>query len=108
MNTLTINDSTKPTNLDEKSIFQSARFEKGTRYYTVILDKDLFDDWVIIIANGRIGTKLGRIRTIAFPCFVDACDKFQVTIKNRAKRGYFLESYRNRVLTTFDAFSLNI
>ena len=82
---------------ETNSGFNFARFEKGTRYYTVILDKDLFDDWVIIIANGRIGTKLGKIRTIAFPCFVDACDKFQVTIKNRAKRGYLLESYRNRV-----------
>jgi len=28
--------------------FNFARFEKGTRYYTIILDRDLFDDWVII------------------------------------------------------------
>lgn len=97
MNTLIINDSTATTHFDEKSIFQSARFEKGTRYYTVILDKDLFDDWVISIANGRIGTKLGRVRTIAFPSFEDAYGQFQVAIKNRTKRGYLLESYRNRV-----------
>ena len=77
-----------------KAAFKLARFEKGTRYYTVILDKDLFDDWVISIANGRIGTKLGRVRTIAFPCFEDACNQFQVTMKNRAKRGYLLESYK--------------
>jgi predicted DNA-binding WGR domain protein len=83
----------QPDCVDQK--YHVARFEKGTRYYTVILDKDLFDDWVIIIANGRIGTKLGRIRTIAFSCFVDACGKFQATIKNRAKRGYLLESYRH-------------
>ena len=81
--------------VDQK--YHVARFEKGTRYYTVILDKDLFNEWVITIANGRIGTKLGRIRTIAFPCFVDACDKFQATMKNRVKRGYLLESYRKRV-----------
>lgn len=85
------------TQSETKPGFNFARFEKGTRYYTVILDKDLFDDWVITIANGRIGTKLGKIRMIAFPCFVDACDKFQATIKNRAKRGYLLESHRNRV-----------
>lgn len=85
----------QPNCVDEK--YHVARFEKGTRYYTVILDKDLFNDWVITIANGRIGTKLGRIRIIAFPCFVDACDKFQATMKNRVKRGYLLESYRKRV-----------
>ena len=80
--------------VDEK--YHVARFEKGTRYYTVILDKDLFNDWVITIANGRIGTKLGRIRIIAFPCFVDACDKFQATMKNRVKRGYSLDFYRTQ------------
>ena len=78
--------------LDEKYLF--ARFEKGTRYYTVILDKDLFDDWVITIANGRIGTKLGRVRKIAFTCLEDAFGQFENTTKIRIKRGYQLESYK--------------
>ena len=76
--------------------YHFARFEKGTRYYTVILDKDLFDDWVITIANGRIGTKLGRIRKIAFTCFEDSLGQFENTTKIRIKRGYQLESYRNK------------
>lgn len=78
---------------DTDLIFKYARFEKGTRYYTLILDKDLFDDWVITIANGRIGTQLGRVRKIAFPCFTDACTKFHNATEIRAKRGYFLESF---------------
>ena len=82
-------------NNDEKYHF--ARFEKSTRYYTVMLDKDLFNDWVITIINGRIGTKLGRVRKIAFPCFADAFDQFCTTTKIRTKRGYLLESYRKRV-----------
>lgn len=82
---------------DTGLIFQYARFEKGTRYYTVILDKDLFDDWVITIANGRIGTKLGRIRKIAFPCVADALNQFHTTTKIRAKRGYQIESYKNTI-----------
>lgn len=80
--------------ITDGATFKLARFEKGTRYYTVILDKDLFDDWVISIANGRIGTKLGRVRIIAFPSFGDACGQFQVAMKNRTKRGYLLESYK--------------
>ena len=74
--------------------FNFARFEKGTRFYTIILDKDLFDDWVITIANGRIGTKLGRIRNIPFSCFSDAFEQFITTTKNRTKRGYSLDSYK--------------
>lgn len=82
---------------ETNSGFNFARFEKGTRYYTVILDKDLFDEWVITIANGRIGTKLGRIRKIAFPCFADALEQFCTTAKIRTKRGYQLESYKNTI-----------
>lgn len=74
--------------------FNFARFEKGTRYYTIILDRDLFDDWVITVANGRIGTKLGRVRTLAFPSFTDAFNQFFTAAKLRAKRGYSLESYK--------------
>ena len=77
---------------DTDLLFKYARFEKETRYYTVILDKDLFDDWVLTIANGRIGTKLGKIRKIAFPCFSDACTQFHNAAKIRTKRGYLLES----------------
>ncbi len=72
--------------------FNFARFEKGTRYYIIILDRDLFDDWVLTIANGRIGTKLGRVRTLAFPSFTDAFNQFCITTKTREKRGYQLES----------------
>ena len=72
--------------------FNFARFEKGSRYYTIILDRDLFDDWVLTIANGRIGTNLGRIRTLAFPSFADAFNQFCTATKTREKRGYQLES----------------
>ena len=79
---------------DTHSAFHAVRFEKGTRYYTIILDKDLFDDWVVTIVNGRIDTKLGKIRKIAFSCFSDAFDQFITTTKTRTKRGYSLDSYK--------------
>lgn len=81
---------------NETSIFMFARFEKGTRYYAVVLDKDLFGDWVITIANGRIATKLGRVRKIAFPSFSEAFEQFQNTTTTRTKRRYQLESYQTR------------
>ena len=70
--------------------FNFARFEKGTRYYTIILDRDLFDDWVITIVNGRINTKLGRIRKLAFSNIVDANIKFYSITKTRVNRKYSL------------------
>ena len=81
-------------NVDTVPIFKCARFEKGNRYYNVILDKDLFNDWVITIANGRISTKLGRIRKIAHTSFADACNQFHNVTKTRTKRGYLLEYYK--------------
>lgn len=80
-------------NNDEKYHF--AHFEKGTRYYTIILDRDLFDDWVLTIANGRIGTKLGRVRTLAFPSFTDASNQFNTITKIRTTRGYQLQNFRS-------------
>lgn len=92
MNTLTTDVSVTTAGVGKKPIFQSARFEKGTRYYTVILDKDLFDDWVITIINGRINTKLGRIRKLAFQNCSDALSEFDTITKKRIKRKYLLHS----------------
>lgn len=76
------------TDFDEKTVFQFVRFEKSTRYYSIILEQDLFKDWVITIVNGRINTKLGRIRKLAFSNIHDAREKFNGIINFRTKRGY--------------------
>ncbi|EHL32378.1 hypothetical protein [Legionella drancourtii] len=55
-----------------KDTYHTARFEKDMRYYVIRLSKDLLDDWVITLINGRIKTKLGQIRTLAFANFSDA------------------------------------
>jgi len=70
------------------------RFEKDTRYYSMRIEQDLLDDWVIVVVNGRIQTKLGQIRTIAFACFSDAFDHFCNMIQVRLKRHYHLKSYQ--------------
>ena len=77
---------------DAVPIFKWARFEKGTRYYTIILEQDLFEDWVISVINGRINTKLGRIRKLAFQNCSDAASKFDAITKTRSKRKYSLSA----------------
>ncbi|MEI6095504.1 MAG: WGR domain-containing protein [Gammaproteobacteria bacterium] len=88
MNTLNMSVSTAPTNFDKKPMFKSLRFEKGTRYYSVILEQDLFEDWVITIINGRINTKLGGIRKLAFSNVSDAIVKLDAITQTRIKRKY--------------------
>lgn len=92
-----------------KPTFHAVRFEKGTRYYTIHLHKDLFDDWVLVVINGRIQTNLGKIRTLAFPSFTDAFNQFCTAIKLRAKRGYSLESYKtyNPIIANMPAYKIS-
>ena len=74
--------------------YHMIRFEKETRYYSMHIKKDLLDDWVIVVINGRIQTKLGQVRTLAFTCYSDAFDHFCEMIQVRLKREYSLKSYQ--------------
>jgi hypothetical protein len=38
------------------------RWVRGTRYYRVHLEQDLWRGWLLTQVNGRIGTRLGRAR----------------------------------------------
>ncbi|MFT4060590.1 MAG: hypothetical protein QM652_13730 [Legionella sp.] len=53
-------------NLNRKECYHELRFEKDSRYYVIRLSKDLLDDWVLTLINGRIKSKLGQIRTLVF------------------------------------------
>ena len=59
----------------QKELYHAARFEKETRYYSIRLESDLLDDWVIILANERCTSNLGQTRTIAYSDFDKAFDQ---------------------------------
>jgi predicted DNA-binding WGR domain protein len=63
------------------------RFTKGTRYYTLHCQRDLFD-WVVVKAYGRIDTKLGQIKTMCFESEADALAYFDAECARRIKRSY--------------------
>ncbi|MCR9192761.1 MAG: WGR domain-containing protein [Gammaproteobacteria bacterium] len=90
-----IDDNT--VNSHEKYLF--VRFEKDTRYYTIILQQDLFEDWTLTLINGRIQTLLGRMRTLPYLNYDSALDAFQAHVKTRLKRGYCLET--SSLVSTF-------
>ncbi|HAU0213572.1 TPA: WGR domain-containing protein [Legionella pneumophila] len=76
-----------------KECYHTTRFEKATRYYVIRLERDLLGDWTLCVTNGRIKSKLGQSRIIAFECFYDAYEHFCLMAKERNQRGYHLVSY---------------
>ena len=94
-------------NFNTHETYHMIRFEKDMRYYSMRIEKDLLDDWVIVVINGRIQTKLGQIRTLAFTCYSDAFDHFCGMIQVRLKRDYHLKSYQggNPLLLTILAYA---
>jgi hypothetical protein len=80
-------------NFTHEEVYYSARFEKDTRYYVIRLEKDLFDYWIINAINGRIKSKLGQSRILAFPSFEEAFNGFCDMAKVRYQRHYHLKSF---------------
>lgn len=75
-----------------QEVYQAARFEKESRYYVIRLSKDLLDNWVVTLINGRIKSKLGQIRTIAVTDFNEGFNHFCIMAKIRHQRRYQLKT----------------
>lgn len=84
-----------PHDLTNESSWQSIRFEKDTRYYTIRLEKDLLDDWVVAITYGRINSRLGQSKIIAFDEFEKAYVHFKKICTIRQKRHYQMIEQNN-------------
>lgn len=76
----------------KKDTYHSARFEKDSRYYVLRLEKDLFNDWTITAINGRIKSKLGQSRILAFHSYDAAFASFYDMTKTRYQHHYFLKN----------------
>jgi hypothetical protein len=75
------------------NVYHSARFEKDTRYYALYLQQDLLGDWTVVAINGRIKSKLGQSRTLAFSNYDEAFQQFCTMANIRYQRGYQCISY---------------
>jgi hypothetical protein len=64
------------------------RWEKGSRYYDILLHQDLWGDWVLTRIWGRRGTQLGREVHIPCASYRDACDRLVAIKARRKRRGY--------------------
>jgi WGR domain len=77
--------------IDTKS-WITLRWTRGNRYYRVHLEQDLWSDWLLTQVNGRIGTRLGRARSVRSPSIEAALLALAAVAKRRRQRGYLLTS----------------
>ena len=72
--------------------WMTLRWTRGTRYYRVHLEQDLWRDWLITQVNGRIGSPLGRVRAVPMESIETAFLTLAGLAKRRRQRGYTLDS----------------
>jgi hypothetical protein len=68
------------------------RWVRGTRYYRVHLEQDLWHAWLLTRVNGRTGTRLGRVRASKAPSIEAALLSLAAIAKRRSQRGYQLSN----------------
>jgi hypothetical protein len=72
--------------------FHYLRFEKDIKYYEFRVTQDLLRDWLIILNNGRIKSKLGQSRTKASSDYQDALNSLYLLLEIRLKNGTSLKN----------------
>ena len=68
--------------------WHSKRWERGTRYYTVLLHQDLWGQWIVTRVNGSRGSHLGRIVHTPQLNFAAACESITAIDRRRLARRY--------------------
>ncbi len=76
----------------ETASWITLRWVRGSRYYRVHLEQDLWNGWLLTRVNGRRGTRLGRIRSLPIPNIETALLDLAAIAKRRRLRGYDLMS----------------
>lgn len=66
------------------------RWQSKTRYYQVVVQRDLFGQWEVMRVWGRIGSALGRQMSTHCASHADALVVLNAIAKVRARRGYVL------------------
>jgi hypothetical protein len=74
----------------DTSTWITLRWTRGTRYYRVHLEQDLWSSWLRTQVNGRIGTPLGRARSKPATTIEAALLDLAEIAKRRRQRGYEL------------------
>lgn len=68
------------------------RWVRGSRYYRVHLEQDLWSGWLLTQVNGRTGSPLGRTRAHPASTIEQALLELATIAKRRRQRGYELKN----------------
>jgi len=68
------------------------RWTRGSRYFRVHLEQDLWAGWLVTQVNGRRGSRLGRTRATPSTSIEAALLVLAAIAKRRRQRGYQLMS----------------
>ena len=74
----------------DTGLWMTLRFARGSRYYRLHLEQDLWRAWTITHVHGRTGTALGRHRTIPARSIDRALFHLATASQRRLQRGYSL------------------
>ena len=80
-----------PSSIDVAS-WITLRWMRGTRYYRVHLEQDLWRNWLLTKVNGRIGSRLGRARSLQAPSIEIALMELAAIAKRHRLHGYELKN----------------
>jgi hypothetical protein len=76
----------------ETSKWVTMRFVRGTRYYRLHLEQDLWGAWCLTRVNGRCNSRLGRAATACPGSFEEALAGLVAAAERRRARRYELRS----------------
>jgi hypothetical protein len=82
-----MNNATQDAGFDISS-WMTLRWTRGTRYYRVHLEQDLWSSWLLTQVHGRRGAALGRVRSKPAPTIDAAFLELAHIAKRRRQRGY--------------------
>jgi hypothetical protein len=74
----------------DTTVWITLRWTRGTRYFRVHLEQDLWSTWVVTHVNGRTNSPLGRARSLPALELESALLQLAAIAKRRRQRGYTL------------------
>jgi WGR domain len=70
------------------NLWQEKNWQRETRYYKAAITQDLFGNWIILRAWGRVKSRLGRTLALPVASYEDALTQLEQIHKKRLGRGY--------------------
>lgn len=84
---LTVKLEERPMRVNHK-IFRRWENRLSGKYYLAYITHDLFGSWNVVKAWGRVGEKMGGLKSMPCQSWEEAVDMFIVTHKKRLQSGY--------------------